>query len=192
MPALSKYISPEDWEMMVQGFRENLSIWQISDKVKAATGNSFSKGVIQRRRDEWDFDRRNAELGRRNLENVLELWKAEGKDPAEFLKAIAVEHMEKNPHLFEGADPVKVGRLALSAQGVSLKKREVEIRERQVAVQEGKLSLLEQRAKAVLDTDTNADLTPEERLRRIREIYGLSTANDPLAGLSAQAKEGGI
>jgi hypothetical protein len=81
-----------------------------------------------------------------------------------------------HPEALPGSDPIKVQSLSLAAEELRLKKRQLDIRERSVVVTEKKLQILEgreQRAIAALQ-DGKDEMTPEERMQKIREIYGLS------------------
>ncbi len=72
---------------------------------------------------------------------------------------------------------MKVQKLHLQAEELRLKKRALEVKERAIAAVERRLELLEAREKRALEAlqgDKGETMTDAERVRRVREIYGLS------------------
>lgn len=164
-------MSEEGQRVMLQGFAEGHTALWIAKAVANATGEVVAERTVARRAAEWRDSRVQFDRAKQQYAAM----KAAGLDGVEMLQALAFERLVENPGALTSADPIKFHGLGLEAEKVALKKRGMDLRARQIAVAEKKVALLEareQRAVAVLGDD-KPELTAEERLREIREIYGL-------------------
>jgi hypothetical protein len=164
-------MSEEGQRVMLQGFAEGHTALWITGAIADATGEVVAARTVARRAAEWrdkcaQFDRAKQQYA---------AMKAAGLDGVQMIRALAFDRLVENPEALTGADPIKFHGLGLEAEKVALKKREMDLRARQIAVEERKLGMLEareQRAVKVLGDD-KPEMTAEERVREIREIYGL-------------------
>jgi hypothetical protein len=162
--------------VMARGFALGWSAKRIAEAVAESTGEQLAPRTVSRRAAEWraEMDRRKA--ARERMSDLVAAMKAGDMDASETIQALAMDELMDHPEALTGSDPIKVQSLSLAAEELRLKKRQLDIRERSVVVTEKKLQILEgreQRAIAALQ-DGKDEMTPEERMQKIREIYGLS------------------
>jgi hypothetical protein len=158
-------------KVMLQGFADQRTAVWISQAILDATGERVKERTVSRRAKEWRDAQEQFDRAKRQYAAM----KAAGLDGVEMLQALAFDRLVENPGALTGADPIQFHSLGLEAEKVAMKRRELDLRARQIAIGEKKLALLEARearAVAVLGSD-KPELTAEERLREIREIYGL-------------------
>jgi hypothetical protein len=180
MPARRTRFSEPVQAAMRRGWVAGLGAKRIAEYVKQETGETVSPRTVARRGREWREQMGQRELGRQRMRELAVAAKNSGEKASAFIRALAMEVLEDNPNALRSADPVKLGGLALSSDGMCLKHRAMDLKERQVAVSEGRFKLLEERERraiAAIDGERDVELTPEERLRRVREIYGLGAAS---------------
>jgi len=174
-------ISDAARQVMARGFAQGWSAARITQAVSDATHEQLSMRTVSRRAAEWRMEVSRRKLARERMEDLVAAMKAGNMDASEMIQALAMDRLSEDPEAFLASDPLEVQGLSLQAEELRLKKRQLDIRERSVAVNEQKFKLLEareQRALAAIRDDRGEQLTPEQRLDRIREIYGLSTSEE--------------
>lgn len=174
-PKATDAISDAAKATMVRGFAQGWAAVRIVQAVKDETGVVLSPRTVSRRAAEWRAERDRRRLARERMEDLVGAMKAGNLEASEMIQALAMDHLSENPEALTGSDPVKVQGLSLAAEELRLKRRQLDIRERAVAVNEKKLQILQEREQRAIAAvkDDREDLTPEQRIERIREIYGL-------------------
>jgi hypothetical protein len=109
------------------------------------------------------------------MEDLVAAAEKGGVEPSGFIRVLVLEALEANPEALTSAEPVSLQQMALDAERVRIQRGRMEIQARRVAVDERRVGMLEEREKRVVAalTDTAEMVTPEERERRIKEIYGI-------------------
>jgi hypothetical protein len=170
-------LSDEAHRIMVCGLEKGTTAKAISEQVKKATGEKIAARSVGRFGTDWRAQREWRRRLRVRLHLIAEEGKRQGQDPSELLIAVACEHLEMNPNCFEDADPLPVQRLGLQAESLQLKHRQVEMQEKRLGLEQRKVELVEERERviaAMKDKQKGEELSPEERITRVREIYGLT------------------
>jgi hypothetical protein len=164
-------LSEEAKRIMLAGFTAGRTALWLIGAVKEATGEAVSERTMARRAAEWRGARDQFERAKDNFRAMKEA----GLDGGQMIEALAFEQLLTDPTKLTGADPIKFHGLGIESKKVALKEREVAAKERALAIDERRIAMVEARearAVAVLGVD-KPELSAEERLREIREIYGL-------------------
>ena len=170
-------ISEAARRVMARGFAQGWAAKAIAETVAKETGEKVAPRTVSRRAAEWRFEAERHKLARERMGDLVDAMKAGSMDASEMIQALAMDRLVEAPEALTASDPLKVQSLSLAAEELRLKKRQLDIRERSVKVVERKLQLLEgreQRAIAAVQDDKEK-MTPEDRIQRIREIYGLAS-----------------
>lgn len=159
---------------MAAGFAAKWTAAAIAAAVKEATGEVVAERTVSRRMVEWESGKDRFETAKEQFRAMKEA----GLDGVQMLQALAFERLLDDPDALTGSDPLAFHALGLEAEKVALKKREIEVRERGIAVVERKLAVVEEREKravAALAEGAGAEVSDADRLRRVKEIYGLAS-----------------
>lgn len=177
MSLVTDSLSDEGRRVMVSGFQQSMAAEKIAQAIKDATGEVVAVRTVARRAAEWRSELARREQARERMEDLVRAVREGGPEGSEMIQALAMERLIENPDALFEADPVKVQKLHLQAEELRLKKRALEVKERAIAAVERRLELLEAREKRALEAlqgDKGETMTDAERVRRVREIYGLS------------------
>jgi hypothetical protein len=167
-------LSPEAQRVMIGGFRARKTYAAIA-KDLAEIGETVPERSIARRASEWRQAQERRDQARDYVHDLVDAMRAQSVTAAEMVQALATDALLLDPEAFTGGDPIKVQRQNLRAEELRLKRDELEIKRRLVSAEEERLRLLvarEQRAIAALQK-SETEMTPEQRLREIQEIYGI-------------------
>jgi hypothetical protein len=166
-------ISEEAQGILARGFAQGKPAPWIAQAVKDATGETVAERTVARRAAEWRETKARFERAREQYAAM----KAAGFDGGQMIEALAFDRLVESPEALTGADPIKFHALGLEAEKIALKKREIAVRERAMEIEEKKVALLEAReARAIAAVSEKGEaLTAEERVQRIREIYGIAS-----------------
>jgi len=161
--------------IMAQGFAQAWTAARIAQAVKDATGEEVAARTVSRRAAEWRGERDRRQGARERMADLVAAMRAGGMEASEMIQALAMDHLVEHPEALTGADPVELQGLSINSEKVRLKRRELDIRERSVLVNEKKMALLEAREQRAIAAVSGGDekMTPEERVKEIRAIYGL-------------------
>lgn len=168
-------IGPEAQRVMVQCFWSQKPATMIAAIVEQETGEQIAVRTIERRAAAWRAEQSRLKAGQEQMDALVKAMKANDAAAPEMIQALALQALIMDPDAFAKSDPIKVQRQNLRAEELRIKAATLALKERQIAVDETKLRMLqerEQRAVAALEGKGEA-MTPEERMRKIREIYGL-------------------
>ena len=180
MPVLAKVtdgLSAEAQRIMARGFAANQPAAAIMHDVLLATGEIVKLRTMSRRAAEYRAEASLRKEAREHMHGLVAAMKEGGVEASEMIQALATDYLVEHPETLTAADPVKVQALSLKSEELRLKRKQLEVRERAIAVLENKARLLEareERAKAALAAPEEK-LTPEERIKEIRAIYGLAS-----------------
>lgn len=161
--------------VMTRGFAQGWSAKRIAEAVAESTGEQLAPRTVSRRAAEWRAEVERRKSLRERMSDLVAAMKAGDMDASEAIQALAMDRLMEHPEALTGSDPIKVQSLSLAAEELRLKKRQLDIRERSVVVTEKKLQILESREQRAIATLANGEdeMTPEERLKEVRAIYGL-------------------
>jgi hypothetical protein len=161
---------------ITRGLAEGWTAERIAQAVLDTTGEKVAERTVSRRMAEWQAEAARRKLGRERMQDFVAACQERGIDPASYYQALVMDVMEQNPEALSGADPIKLHGLGLAAQETALKARALDIKERAIAIDEKKLALLEAKEERTLAalTKSTGTKTPEDRLREIEEIYGIT------------------
>jgi hypothetical protein len=167
-------LSAEAWRVMVAGFRGGKTYKAIQRDLDAM-GEAVTLRVVESRGKEWEGEQRRRKAARETIQDLVAELKAGNVTAVEMVSALASDALMMEPGRFQGADAVKVQRLNMQAAAVKVRQDELRVKEREIALNEKRLELLEEREKRATAVAAEEDekISPEERIRRIREIYGL-------------------
>jgi hypothetical protein len=162
--------------LMARGFAEGWSAARIAQAILDQTGEKLAERTVARRAAVWREETGRRKLARERMEDLVGALRKGDTDASEMIQALAMDRLVDNPEALTSADPIAVQGLSLKAEELRLKKRQIEVRERAVAIDEKKMTMLEAREQRAIATvlDDREQLTDEQRVERIREIYGLS------------------
>ena len=166
-------LSEEAQRVMRAGFHAKKTYAAVARDLKEI-GVEVNERTIARRGQEWGEERRRRQAARDYVSDLVAA-AAENPEASQVLGALATDALIADPDGFKAGDPIKVQRLNLRAEELRLKRDELEIKKRLVSTVETRLGLLEARelrAKAALEK-TDAEMTPEQRVREIEAIYGI-------------------
>jgi hypothetical protein len=169
-------LSASGQQVMLAGFAAHTPAAMIAAQIKAATGEKVSTRTVARRKSDWEAEQRRRQAAREQMEDLLSAMHKGDHTASEMVNALAIEALMRDPEGFIADDPIKVQRVSVQAEKVRLERDKLTLAQRQHALDEKRFELLqsrEQRAVAALKDDGET-LTPEQRVQRIREIYGLS------------------
>lgn len=156
---------------MSRGFAAGWTAERVAQAIADETGEKVTPRTVARRAREWRQKRDRFEAAKEQYAAM----KAAGLDGSQMIEALAFERLVADPEALTGSDPIKFHTIGLEAKRVTLKEREVALREREVAIDERKMKLSEDREKrAMAAMDPKTEMTAEERVAEIREIYGLT------------------
>lgn len=176
LPEAMEALSPEARKVLADGFAAGRPAAAILSAVADATGEEVALRTVQREAAKYRIvvDRRR--LGQERMRDFVEAWRNGSADASEQIFAIAAKALEDDPDMLTNSDPVQLQRLALKAEELRVRREQVAVRGRELALDERRVKLLEereQRAVAVMNVP-DTEITPEERLVKVREILGLS------------------
>ena len=169
-------ISDEARAIMHRGFAAGWTVTRIVQAITDQTGESLATRTVARRAQEWRAEVARRQEAREQIDMIIASAKEHGLDPVATIQALAYQQVLDHPESVMGADPIELQTLNLKAEELRIKRRQLAVRERGLAVVERRLKMLEdkeQRALAALQ-DTKEEISPEERIRKIKEIYGLA------------------
>jgi len=167
--------------LLKRGFAAHRHVREIARQLKAATGKKVSERTVYRQQALW---RREMQGFKERKQNARAFWEVtqEGKVPSEIAMSLLLEYLDKNPEALTSADPIQVHRLGLQGEALQLRTRQVEVQEHRVDLQERRLALVEEREKlavaALEEKGKGEELSPEERIARVRAIYGLNNGTE--------------
>lgn len=160
---------------MVQGFAAGRTAAFIAQAVLDATQEAVAVRTVARRAAEWrcEVDRR--KLARERMEDLVAAAEKGGIESSGVIRALALEALEANPEALTSAEPLELQGMALKAEMVRIQRLRLEVAARKVAVDEKRVGMLEARERRAVEVlaETGETVSPEERMRRIREIYGI-------------------
>jgi predicted ArsR family transcriptional regulator len=162
---------------MLRGFAAGWTAERIARALLDESGETVAARTVARRAAEWRAEMDGRQARREHMADLVAAMKDSGMDGSEMIQALAIDQLMDHPEALTGADPIALHGMSLNAEQMRLKKREIDIRERRLAMDERRLAALEareERARAALETQPGEEVTPEERLRRVQEIYGLA------------------
>lgn len=173
--ASKKELSDAAAAVMLRGFAAGWTAERIAQAVADESGEKVSARTIARRAAEWRESKRRFDAGTERWKQLLAAAQDSPADVSGMIQALAKDYLLQNPNALDGADPIKMGRAALVAQELELKRRQVEVKERAVAIDERRVKLLEEREQRAIAAlgDDKQQMTAEERLAEIKAIYGL-------------------
>ena len=169
-------LTAEALQAMQAGFSKHIPASMIARRIKTLTGEDVSSRTIARRKSEWEAEQRRLKEKREYMEALLAAGRSGNHTASEMVNALAVEALMRDPDGFSALNPIDVQRTSIQAEKVRLQREKLELAKREQTLNEQKFELLrarEQRTVAALE-DHGESLTPEQRVQRIREIYGLS------------------
>jgi hypothetical protein len=163
---------------MMRGFASGWPAARVVQAVRDETGETVAPRTIARRAAEWRAERERRRRAQENMEDLVAAADGSGKELSGVIRALALETLVRDPDALTSADPIKLNRLGLRSEELRIKARQQELKERELGLDERRVKLMEERERRALDalTDKAETLTPEERMQRIREIYGLGTS----------------
>jgi hypothetical protein len=163
---------------MISGFEQAKPAHAISKELAESCGVSVSPRTVRRRAAEWAEERDRIRWVTEAMDRLLEQGKKEGKDVSEMIIAMAKELLQINSRALVSADPLEVQRLGLAGESLRLRARQVDVQEHRLELQERRQVLVEEREKlaiaALEEKGKGEELSPEERIARVRAIYGLN------------------
>ena len=171
-------LSEEAQRVMRAGFHGKKTYAAIARDL-AEIGVDVPERTIARRGQEWGEERRKRQAKRDYISDLMAA-AVENPEASQVLGALATDALIADPDGFTGGDPIKVQRLNLQAETLTLKRAELEIKRRAVATDERRLALLEERARRADETEKLLREKPageqltSEQLTRMHEIYGVS------------------
>jgi hypothetical protein len=165
----------EATRIMVGGFRTKLPYRAIARQIAEQTGEKVAERTVARRGVEWRSEQSRRQAAREQMQALVDAMKEGNWSAAEMIQALATDALMQNPEALTGADPLRLQGQNLKAEELRIKREEMDLRKRGLDLDVKRFEAVqerEQRAVAALEDKTET-LTPEERLRRIRELYGL-------------------
>ncbi len=166
-------LSPEAVRVMVRGLREGLSARMIAGLIERECGEKVSERTLSRRMAERRAEQQRLQAKQEDVDAIVKAMLAHDATAADMAQALMMQAMLEEPERFR--DSKGVWRAGLQAQELRLKERALGVKERAVAAIERRVAILEEREKRAVAalTGTGEKMTPEERLKEIREIYGI-------------------
>lgn len=160
-------LSAECQRALVAGFRAKLTYAEVTRQLRGL-GAEISERAVARAGAEWreEEDRRQAAC--EQMRALIGAMKAEDMNAAEIVHALGVQALLDDPEEGRKRDPLEAEKLRIQRETLEVRKRQVELAEKKLAAMVER----EARAAAVV-ADEDEKITPEERVRRIREIYGI-------------------
>lgn len=176
MPRVAQELSPEAHRVMVRGLREGLTSRMIAGRIAQECGEKVSERTVARRAAEWRADQARLRGKQEDVAALVAAMKQQDFTAEEMISALALQALMADPEKFAAADVMDVQDRNLAAREVAIKQQKLELQSRQVALQERRVKLLEERERRAMAALEEKDetMTPEDRVRRIREIYGLA------------------
>jgi hypothetical protein len=163
--------------ILIGGFRARKTYAAIARDL-AEIGAEVPERTIARRASEWRQAQERRDQAREYVHDLVAAMKSQDMRADEMVQALATEAVLSDPEAFTSGDPIKLQGLNIRAQANQLKAQELAIRERLLTMEEQRLRLLtarEERAKAAL-AKPEGQMTPEQRLQEVRDIYGIRPA----------------
>ena len=163
---------------MAACLQERLPAATIAERIKTATGEEVSERTIARRKAEYEAETARRKAGREQMEDLLLAMRAGNRTASEMVNALAIEALMRDPDGTLAADPIALQQTSIAAERVRLQRDSMELKKRQIALEEQKFAALqarEQRAIDALKGDESKQLSPQDMLRKVKEIYGLKT-----------------
>jgi hypothetical protein len=174
-------MSEEAWQIMARGFAAGAFAKDIARQIHEATKEVFPTYTIQRYAVRWrrlSGVRRTVREWMHNLQGEA---KAHDLELSEMIIALACDQLEEHPDILSAAEPMQVQKLGLQGEALQLRGRQVEVQEHKLDLDERRMELTEEREKlaiaALEEKGKGEELSPEERIARVRAIYGLSDAS---------------
>lgn len=174
-------ISSEAQRVMVACFAEGLTDPAIAARIKAETNETVAERTIGRRKAAWREETQRRKAGREQMEDLLAAMKAGDHTASEMVNALAVEALMRDPDGTLSADPIALQQVSIQAERVRLQAKSMELKARQIALDEAKFAVLQEREKraiALLNGQGKEDLSSDEIVRRVRQMYGMKTDDD--------------
>lgn len=156
--------------------REKLPPALIVEKLQAEFNETVAERTIARRKAEYEEKAQRRQAGREQMEDLLAAMRAGDHTASEMVNALAIEQLMRDPDGTLAVDPIALQQTSIQAERVRLQAKSMALKERQIALDEKKFEVLqerERRAIAELNGESAKQLSPEEMLRKIKDIYGL-------------------
>lgn len=169
-------LSDDAQRLMTAGFIASRPAAAIAQMLWDELGVRVTVRTVSRRASEWRAERDRRARAKERMEDLVGALRGGNAEASEMIQALAMETLQNDPDALTSADPVKLQTLAIQAEELRLKRKQLDIRGRGMAINERKLEMLEareKRAREVLEGEKGEAMTAEERVQRIREIYGL-------------------
>lgn len=162
--------------IMMRGFAQGWAVVRIVQAISDDTGEQLSPRTVARRAQEWRAEVSRRQEARERVGMIVAAAKENGFDGSQIIQALATDHLFEHPEALTGADPIEIQTLNLKAEELRIKRRQLAIREREVAAVERRAQLAEEKEKRALEAlaDHGEAISPEQRVEKIREIYGLT------------------
>ncbi|MEN6601772.1 MAG: hypothetical protein ABFD86_05095 [Bryobacteraceae bacterium] len=167
-------LPPEALRIMAAGFAAKLTVRAIAFRL-AEIGLQVPERTIARRGEEWRAEQARRQAAREQVADLVAAMKAENWESAEMLRALATDSLMRDPEAYTAADPVKLQSQNLYAEELRIKREALELKKQRHELDVQKFRAMqdrERRAAAALEKP-ESELTPEQRLREIQEIYGI-------------------
>jgi hypothetical protein len=171
-------LSAEARRVMFAGFASGMTYAAIAEQLWSM-GVKIPERTVARRGAEWHEEQERRKAAREQVAAIMEAMKEGRWESSEILRALATDALLNDPEAFAGADPMKVQDRNLAAEDLRLKREKLELQKAKHDLNVAKFRALqerEQRAIAALEKPADR-MTPEDRLREIRAIYGIKEAN---------------
>lgn len=160
-------LSAEAQRVLVAGFRAKSTYAAITRQLQAL-GMEISERAVARAGAEWREEEERRQAATEQMQALIAAMKREEMNAAEIVHALGVQALLEDPEEWRKRDPLEAEKLRIQRETLEVRKRQVELGEKKLAAMVER----EARAAAVV-ADEDEKITPEERVRRIREIYGI-------------------
>ena len=181
MPRLVKItdlLSDEARHIMISGLKQGSTAEAISEQVQKATGEEVASRTVGRFGTDWRAKIKQRREAREFVHSLMEEGISQGEDVSGMLVAWVLEYFERHPDALKSLDAMAAQRIGLQAESLQLKHRQVDVQEQRLELEQRKAELVEERERAAIaalkDKQKGEELSPEERITRVREIYGLT------------------
>jgi hypothetical protein len=170
-------LSSEAQSILDAGSRSKTPAAIIAVQIKEATGEAVAERTIARRKSEWETAEKTRTERREFAQNLVEAARRGDMRASDVVSAYAMEQMLRDPEGIMALDSIDLQKNAIAGERVLIQRKALELKEREIALNEAKFELLKQQKEQAIAalTEKSEAITPEDRIRRMREAYGLST-----------------
>ena len=178
-PRKTERLSDAARRIVGESFSKGRPAAAVAAEVLAQTGENVSARTITRARSDWEMERRRRQAATEQADDLMAAALKHGAsiDAIGQVRALTAYALTQDPERYMALDPIDVQRTGLQAEKVAIQREQLELRKRQQTLEEQRFEIArarEQRAIAALE-DHDAVMTPEDRIQKIREIYGLAS-----------------